>query len=57
LNTVRKEEIDVLRRIGWLSNCPAKIQAAILDIATVLRLEANAPVYQLGAKPGGFFGI
>lgn len=57
VKTVRKEEIEVLRRIGWLSNCPAEVQAAIFDIATVLRLESDATVYQLGAEPGGFFGI
>jgi CRP-like cAMP-binding protein len=57
VKAVRKEEIEVLRRIGWLSNCPAEVQAAIFDIATVLRLESDATVYQLGAEPGGFFGI
>ena len=51
------EEIEVLHRIGWLSNCPAEIQAAMFDIATVIRLESDATVYRLGAEPGGFFGI
>ena len=47
----------MLRSIGWLSNCPAEIQSAMYDIATVLRLEADVTVYELGGEPGGFFGI
>lgn len=57
MRSLRRDDIAVLNRIGWLSTCPDDIRSALLDIASVLRLEPGAPVFHVGDRPGAFYGI
>lgn len=45
------------RQRGWLSRLSPERQAALLDTARIVQLDAGALLYNLGDPPGGMFGL
>lgn len=42
---------------GWLRHTPAPFQRAVLDRCRLEQFAAGTPIYCVGDKPGGMFGI
>jgi CRP-like cAMP-binding protein len=48
---------QALSRCGWLSRQPKDFQRRVLDECLLQHFAPRAPVYHLGAPPGGIYGI
>lgn len=51
------EARDVLRSVGWLSQTPAAFAERILRASSLVSLGPDVPVYHVGDKPGGIYGL
>lgn len=48
---------EIARSKGWLSHTPASFQRAVLDRCRLEQFKAGTPIYSIGDKPRGMFGI
>jgi CRP/FNR family cyclic AMP-dependent transcriptional regulator len=48
---------EVARTRGWLSHTPTWFQRAVLDRCRLEQFRAGAPIYSIGDKPRGMYGI
>jgi CRP/FNR family cyclic AMP-dependent transcriptional regulator len=48
---------EIVRSKGWLPRTPASFQRAVLDRCQLEQFRAGTPVYSIGDKPSGMFGI
>ena len=54
---LRDAACETVRNKGWLSRTPASFQRAVLDRCRLERFKAGTPIYSIGDKPRGIFGI
>jgi len=55
--TPRDAACEIVRSKGWLSHTPIWFQRALLDRCRLEQFKAGAPIYSIGDKPRGMFGI
>jgi len=53
----RDAACEIVRSKGWLSHTPASFQRAVLDRCRLENFKAGTPIYSIGDKPRGIFGI
>jgi CRP/FNR family transcriptional regulator, cyclic AMP receptor protein len=54
---LRRAACEIARSKGWLSHTPASFQRAVLDRCRLEQFEAGTPIYSIGDKPDGMFGM
>ena len=54
---LRDAACETVRNKGWLSRTPASFQRAVLDRCRLEQFKAGTPIYSIGDKPRGMFGI
>jgi CRP-like cAMP-binding protein len=53
----RHAAYEIARSKGWLSHTPTSFQRAVLDRCQLEQFKAGTPIYSIGDKPRGMFGI
>jgi CRP/FNR family transcriptional regulator, cyclic AMP receptor protein len=48
---------EIANSKGWLSHTPASFQRAVLDRCQLEHFKAGTPIFSVGDKPNGMFGI
>ena len=54
---LRDAACEVVRSKGWLSHTPASFQRAVLERCRLEKFKAGTPIYSIGDKPRGMYGI
>ena len=54
---LQRAACEIARSKGWLSHTPTSFQSAVLDRCRLAQYKAGTPVYSVGDKPRGMFGI
>jgi CRP/FNR family transcriptional regulator, cyclic AMP receptor protein len=53
----KNEASKIIVRRGWLSHTPTSFRRAVLDRCLLEQFKTGTPIYSVGDKPGGMFGI